>query len=297
MKIAVWHNLPSGGGKRALYYHVKGLLERGHEVEAWCPSTADTNYLPLDELIVEHRHPFDLRTPQLIGRLSPSLASHLTNSARLPAMDEHCKLCAQEINKSSADVLFANSSAFFGPTAIGRFVDLPSVLYLQEPYRWLYESLPDLPWRALPPAKPKYSIRNLARFLSDLLKVQRLRVQVREEYENARAFDRILVNSLFSRESLLRIYGLDSKVCYLGIDTELFKPTDVPKERLVVGVGTIYFAKRIDRTIRAIACIEKSRRPNLVWLGNGNVPQYQKQLKDLADEFGSFCRVSSHGAR
>jgi len=33
LKIAVWHNLPSGGGKRALYQHVKGLVDRGHDLE------------------------------------------------------------------------------------------------------------------------------------------------------------------------------------------------------------------------------------------------------------------------
>ena len=54
MKIAVWHNLPSGGGKRALYNHVRGLRERGHTLESWCPPTADQNYLPLSELIAEH---------------------------------------------------------------------------------------------------------------------------------------------------------------------------------------------------------------------------------------------------
>ena len=54
VKIAVWHNLPSGGGKRALYYHVRGLVERGHTVESWCPPTADLSYLPLRELISEH---------------------------------------------------------------------------------------------------------------------------------------------------------------------------------------------------------------------------------------------------
>ena len=59
MKIAVWHNLPSGGGKRSLYYHVKGLIERGHTVESWCPSTADRTYLPLDDLITEHIIPFN----------------------------------------------------------------------------------------------------------------------------------------------------------------------------------------------------------------------------------------------
>src|SRR5216683_3299275 len=59
VKIAVWHNLPSGGGKRALYYHVRGLVERGHTVESWCPPTADVSYLPLRELIPEHTKPFD----------------------------------------------------------------------------------------------------------------------------------------------------------------------------------------------------------------------------------------------
>ena len=60
MRIAVWHNLPSGGGKRALYYHVRGLVEKGHSVEAWCPSTSDRNYLPLSELITEHVVPIEI---------------------------------------------------------------------------------------------------------------------------------------------------------------------------------------------------------------------------------------------
>jgi hypothetical protein len=59
MKIAVWHNLPSGGSKRALYDHVRGLVTRGHIVEAWCPQTADPNYLPLRGIVREHILPLD----------------------------------------------------------------------------------------------------------------------------------------------------------------------------------------------------------------------------------------------
>ena len=54
IRIAVWHNLPSGGGKRALYDQVRGLTNRGYHIEAWCPSTADQNFLPLNSLIKEH---------------------------------------------------------------------------------------------------------------------------------------------------------------------------------------------------------------------------------------------------
>ena len=31
-----------------------GLLTRGHTLEAWCPPTADREYLPLSPLIPEH---------------------------------------------------------------------------------------------------------------------------------------------------------------------------------------------------------------------------------------------------
>jgi hypothetical protein len=54
MKIAVWHDLPSGGSKRALYQQIQGLITRGHQVECWCPSTADSRYLPLNTLCPEH---------------------------------------------------------------------------------------------------------------------------------------------------------------------------------------------------------------------------------------------------
>ena len=54
LRIAVWHNLPSGGGKRALYDHIQGLVARGHYVESWCPPTADQEFLPIGELVNEH---------------------------------------------------------------------------------------------------------------------------------------------------------------------------------------------------------------------------------------------------
>lgn len=57
MRIAVWHNLPSGGGKRALHDHLRGLIARGHSIEAWCPSTADRSFLPLAEFLSVRARP------------------------------------------------------------------------------------------------------------------------------------------------------------------------------------------------------------------------------------------------
>jgi glycosyltransferase involved in cell wall biosynthesis len=287
MKIAIWHNLPSGGGKRALYHHVRGLVERGHKVESWCPPTADQTYLPLSEFVSEHIVPLDWQPIEAKTYLDKVKAEYFNIADKIKAMNQHCQQCAQEINAGDFDLLFANSCLMFRTTSIGKYVKIPKILYLQEPFRPLYEALPKPPWMALPPPKTSWrSLKYLQSFLLDLSKAQGRRVQVREEWLNAQAFDRILVNSLFSRESVLRAYGLNSKVCYLGIDTELFRPTGVERENFILGLGAIYLGKGIERAIYALGEISENKRPELVWVGNFSSQSYQQEMEKLAASVG-----------
>ena len=301
MKIAVWHNLPSGGGKRALYDHVKGLLQRGHIIEAWCPPTADRTYLPLCSLIREHVVSLD-PAPRTIDRLLGN--TYATTTAQLAAMDQHCARCATEIGKGGFDVLFVGPCRLFRTSPIARYVNLPSALYLQEPFRSLYEAAPKFPWVApeslgkyeatpkLPWVAPKSrgknegSIRYLSRRLRDLARTQAARIQMREEIANASQFDLILVNSFYSRESVLRAYGLDATVCYLGIDTNHFKPSGEAPERFVLGFGSVNWTKGPDRAIKALGYIPESKRPELVWIGNFAEPEYELELKRIANKSG-----------
>lgn len=277
MRIAVWHNLPSGGGKRALHDHVRGLVERGHHVEAWCPPTADPDFLPLRQMIPEHVVP--LAWPVQFRR-SDEWQVTLRVERELAAMDSHLRECAEGIAAGGFDVLFANSCMFFRTTAIGRHVALPSVLYLQEPYRWLYEALPRLPWLALPHGVPR-TVRHLRQRFVDWRTVRNLRVQAREEVDNAAAFTRILANSYFSRESILRAYGLDSSVCYLGIDAGHFQDVGLPREDYVVGLGSCTPEKNVGLVIEAIGAM-LSPRPRLVWIGNMATDTYQQAMSELA---------------
>jgi glycosyltransferase involved in cell wall biosynthesis len=284
LKIAVWHNLPSGGGKRSLYDHVRGLVAKGHTVESWCPSTADRTYLPLSEIITEHVLPLNWKARSNRTFVNRFQNKYYNGVDKIAAMDKHCQQCADEINAGDFDLLFVNPCTFFRTSAIGHYVKSPKVLYLQEPYRWLYEAMPRLPWLALPEAsKPWWQSRS---FIGNLLDVQALRVQAREELKNAQAFDLILVNSLFSRESVQRAYGLDSKVCYLGIDTNLFEPLHLPRENMVVGLGAIYSGKGLERSVRAIGTIKASERPSLVWIGNFADTNYLDEIEKLAAELG-----------
>ena len=288
MRIAVWHNLPSGGGKRALYYHVRGLVERGHSVEAWCPSTSDRNYLPLSEFITEHVVPFEIPQRNKFVATSPLLRELQVGELRQEkALDAHCRQCADEINRRNFDILFANSSIIQAVSSIGRYVKTKKVLYLQEPNRWLYEAGESgLPWVAITKVgqawrRPRY----IRWFLCNLIGTQRLRVLARDERLNASAFDLILVNSYFSRETLLRVYGLDSTVCYLGVDTQLFVDRQYARENFVVSVGHLRSHKNVEFVIKAVAKIGVPR-PRLVWIANMVEDWYYEKMRSLAESHG-----------
>ena len=257
MKIAVWHNLPSGGAKRALYNQVERLTARGHHLEAWCPPTADTTFLPLGELIREHVMPLALpgrtdwdkrlRVPARIER-------------RIGTMDEHCRTCAGAIMSAgsiSCSPILACSSE---PHLSGVLSGFRRYLYLAEPYRALYEAQPRLPWLAPPPSRlPFMSLARLREVAMDHRTLHNARIQGREELQNVAAFDRILVNSLFSRENLLRTYGLDSEVCYLGTDLARFSNQGRPRERLVIGLGNYSVEKNLRLVIEALALLPAPR--------------------------------------
>jgi glycosyltransferase involved in cell wall biosynthesis len=291
VRIAVWHNLPSGGGKRALYYHVRGLVERGHHVEIWCPQTANREYLALGEFATEHVMPLD-PAPGLASRLAArsSVLQHELRHDQLRAvraLDAHCRACAGEIDRGGFDVLFANSSLFQAVSAIGRLASTTSVLYLQEPSRHFYEAGGEgLPWIALPPANGLRAIpAHTVRLVANAIGTQQLRVIARDERLNAAAFDTILVNSLFSRESLLRAYGLDSTVCHLGVDSRLFAARHRPRERLVVSLGEINPHKNVGFIIEAMGAVAPPR-PDLVWIGNTSHQFYRQTMQQLASSLG-----------
>src|SRR6202035_5428165 len=147
MKIAVWHNLPSGGGKRALYHHVRGLVERGHEITCWSLDTADQSYLQLSEFAREHVVSWRSRNGSR-KHTAGDWADYDRAIDDMRAFDEASRRCAREIEAGDFDLLFANSALPYHVPFVLRHVRLPKVLYLQEPCRGLYEAAPILPWVA-----------------------------------------------------------------------------------------------------------------------------------------------------
>lgn len=293
MKIAVWHNLPSGGGKRALYGHLRGLRRLGHTLEIWCPASADEAYLPLAEFGTVHALPL-APVPPASPRLGiRGAAARWTRTRRLlAAHDAHAAEVARRIDAAGADAIFANSCSDFGASYLGVATARRALLYLQEPTRSLYEALGRNPWAAIPPAAQFPSTaRYLQRRVADGFATASRRLQVREELRMAQGYQRILVNSAFSRESVLRAYGLDARVCYLGVDAERFAPTGAAREPVVVSVGALHHGKGADRIVQAMGTIPAARRPPLVWIANMVDDSYAAKVRELAGNCGVEFRV------
>ena len=102
MRIAVWHNLPSGGGKRALYNHVKVLQENGNYLEAWTTDMSADDYLPLSQLITENRKPVRLKFDALDNIENPITRER----KKIELLNEHCKECVKEIEEKKFDIIF-----------------------------------------------------------------------------------------------------------------------------------------------------------------------------------------------
>ena len=285
MKIAVWYNLPPGGSKRALYYHVQELVARGHEVRSWCPSSSDREYLPLHELCPERVVPLEWTSRPSRSRLQQLVAEARNVSTHMRAMQRACREATAAIEAQKFDLLFANTCRTYAAPFITRYVELPKVLYLAEPNRLLYEASPSLVWSARSPGRDDSLRYRAFRALRDELILHQLRIQVREERRNALASDRILVNSYFSVESVRRAYGLDAHVCYLGVDTRLFRDLGTPRDRFIVGLGDLAPRKGVRFAVEAVGRLGRPR-PKLCWVGTCSDPLYLREVTRAAERLG-----------
>ena len=214
MKIAVFHNLPSGGAKRALYGFVKYLTKYGHIVDLFSPSTADKDFLPLKDFankvsifpVKKTVKGLIYSTFQYIPPIKVSLVD----------LEKTEKEIANVINTQDYDVVFSEQDRYTMSPFFLKFIKKPTVYYCQQPSRFHEAILQNISQN-----RKQGNYTQLIRKIWHKYYANRL---PKIDKENASFSRYILANSYFSRESILRSYGLNSLVSYLGVDTEVFKP-------------------------------------------------------------------------
>ncbi len=275
MKIAVFHNLPSGGAKRALYGLVDYLVKSGHVVDAFVPSTANENFLPLKN-VVDNLNIFKVRS-SIAGSIYSSLkyVPPIIKQISLKDLENTEKEIAEIINKDDYDVVLSEQDQFTLSPFLLKYIEKPTAYYCQQPTRdeAILKNLSKI---------TKNKPNRFKRLIFNYTNKKDLKIDI----NNASHAKYILANSYFSRESILRDYGLNSYVSYLGIDTNIFKKLEIPKEDFLLSVGTCTPTKGYDFLIKSLALIDPKIRPKFVVVSNHFELEWKNYIESLASELG-----------
>lgn len=269
MRVAVFHNLPSGGAKRAMVEMIRQLRLAGDIVDVFAPSTADEEIFPSSAVansvtIAEAQGLSRGRTPGF-GR-------------QLRSAEDVQRRLAVMIDAGKYDVAFVHHCRFVQSPWVLSQLRVPSVYYCQEPYRIAYEA------RLQPRAVTR------VRLWAPAIGIARI------DRRNVAHANAVLANSYYSRESILRAYGVDAHVVPLGVDGARFEAA-VASERqhFVLSVGAITPFKGHRLTIEAIGRIQGDRRPRLVIIGDrqagGEVDLLHSKASELGVELDIRTRV------
>jgi glycosyltransferase involved in cell wall biosynthesis len=283
VNIAVYHNLPSGGAKRALFNYTKGLTEQGHGVDVYAPPSADEQFLDLRPLVRRYVT-IPLRTaPGLVTRwlATRELARYVLIRWSLVA---HARAAAAAIDAGGYDIAFVHHCQFAQAPYVLGFLATPSVYYCQEPRRSSFEYSilhdEDVDEAATGPKSP--AVRTL-RWAHTRLFESTLRPR---DIAAARSATLILANSFFSVESIKRAYGRYAKVAYLGIEPATFHASGQPRRRAVVSVGALHPTKGHRLVLDAVAAVPEAQRPVVDIVADRGLDGYAEALTEDAGRLG-----------
>jgi glycosyltransferase involved in cell wall biosynthesis len=254
MRIALFHNLPSGGAKRAVYEWTRRLAAR-HRIEVHTLTTADHAFCDIGPFATACRE-YEFRESPLfrspLGRLN-----QLQRRRDVVRLEQLGRKIAASIDESGCDVVFANTCQFtFAPAFLG-FTRSPAVYFLHEPIG-----------RALAVVGragegPLARLRSgLDRFDPAITHYRRRLDEVqRRSLEGA---TRVLANSAFTAGRMHEAYGIVTPVCRYGVDVDTFRPlATAGKGGHVLSVGELSPRKGFDFVVASLALIPPAERPIL----------------------------------
>lgn len=253
MRIALFHNLPAGGAMRHTYEQVRELHRRGHEIVEFTQSTANLEFMPFAPYVARTRI-YDLpwrplrRVP--IRGVGPYI--HWWQNARnLSLLDRQSAQIAADIDAGGFDLAFVKDCRFVTAPMILRHLRVPTVYYMH--------SVPDRPTAASRPTRGS-PLRRIVTWPSGA----HARMVDRAVIHNLHGATRILTNSYFTREVRLLRDGIDSRVVYPGVDTDVFRPRSGPNGDYVLSAGSLSPIKGHEFVIEALGRVRPDIRPPLV---------------------------------
>lgn len=285
MRIAVYHNLHSGGAKRVVaeqlnrlsrQYQVTlfSLASADHKFASAEPNPAITEVFETPHFLPMARRPF--------GRFNPIL--RFINLIELMFL---ARKQARQIDAQGFDVVLIHPCQITQTPLILFWLRTPSVYYCHELPRGQYE-------RPVPRPHPDEGFfRTIVNKIDFLPGLYSKCVKILDRMAARRATV-VLTNSFYNRLNISKAYQRDVSVCHPGVDGKGFSPDPGPRESFVLSVGALTPLKGFDFIIRALGTLEANHRPSLVIISNYQEEGELSYLNGLAGQLGVSIEYRSN---
>lgn len=259
LDVAVTHLLPTGGAMRVLAEWAKNTA--ADRVTVYTANTAAHDFAPVGSRVRV------VRTDEPFG------TTGLDTVRALVAAPRTGRRVAETIDAAGHDVVFAFASQLTQTPSVLRHLRTPTLYYAPEQLRTAYEPR-ELVWAG--PGILNLLTRHGFNPVEDLRR--------RRDRQAMSAATNVVTHSAFTQRSLKEIYGVDSRIVRLGVDSDAFVPSGAPPEEppFVLSVGALTPFKGHGLVIDAVARMEPPRA-RLVVIGDrgSDGPALQAQAEAL----------------
>ncbi len=221
MKIAVFHELPYGGARRAMNQYANNLKAR-NDVDLYI---VDEKTDRIEESFYSRVFFYRFVTRSWQGK-NWKVRLYKDTIELIKLYYFHIKI-AHEIDKKKYDIVFVSASKYIEAPFIMRSLKTPFVFYIHDPnYRLVYDPL-------LKVSKDldsfRYYYENLNRFVRKML-----------DKKNISCCRLFLSPSKYIAKKFEKTYDRKNKVVYYGVDTAFFTPSDTKQDIDVFYTGSYH---------------------------------------------------------
>lgn len=241
MKIAVFHDQPSGGARRALHGFCRGLAGQGHRIDFFTLTTADTEMLRDEDVATSVTVlPFDFR-PSVRRGLYLNDIRRRQSFADLERVNARA---AELIDAGQYDVALVDACRFTFAPYVLRYLHTPSAYFCHHRPARLFEH----------PFSSPVTVYERARDLWHMPLQRSLERRLwMDDRRLVRFADRVITNSNFTRNRIREVYGVEAAVCTYGVEV----PPDLLSARAdyVLSVGEMEVRKGFDFVLDSLATL------------------------------------------
>lgn len=280
LRVGLFHNLGPGGALRAAHELVRHTSNEvsytlHRVIEGGGSADLGLDWSSYVDEIVEHPLQYPLH-----GRFGEA-----ETAVRLSPLLRLYSAIGRAIDDRRYDAVFVHHCWYLSSPSFLTQLGTPSVFYVQEPRR------PSFEYNRRPTVRSNSRVPVPAQqlFIASYEALVR-----RLDLRSVRSADRLLCNSRYSAESILRAYGRPSTLCPLGVDSGTFEPEQADeRDDYVLAVGALDPTKGADLIIDAVAMLPKEIRPQLVVVGNRVSDAVVAHLEALAGRVDVDLRIET----